>query len=99
MAKKVVVIGAGVGGLALGALLAQKGADVVVLESRDEVGGRCSAFERDGFLCDFGVHMFSRGRSGPHGMVTGRTSGGLRWVVKDPAAAPRISGKVIDLSM
>lgn len=91
MAKKVVIIGAGLGGLASGALLAQKGADVLILESQPVAGGRSMAFERDGFKCDFGVHMFSRGKSGPHGEMTGRTSGGLKWSVKNPAA--RVMGR------
>lgn len=42
--KKVVVIGAGPGGLAAAMQLAHGGADVTILESRSTVGGRCSTF-------------------------------------------------------
>lgn len=91
MGRKVVVIGSGVGGLALAALLATRGDRVTVLERNSFVGGRCSAFIRDGFTVDFGVHMFSRGSSGPHGEVARRVSADLKWIAHDPAS--RVMGK------
>ncbi|MBP7735157.1 MAG: NAD(P)/FAD-dependent oxidoreductase [Spirochaetes bacterium] len=82
--KKVVVIGSGLGGAASAALLAKSGFDVTLLESNDFQGGRCATLERKGFQYDFGVHMFSRGDSGPHGQVNRELGGNLRWVKKDP---------------
>ena len=50
----VVVIGAGIGGLCCGALLAKYGYKVVVCESHDIAGGAGHAFERQGFQFDSG---------------------------------------------
>lgn len=56
MAVDVIVIGAGLAGAAAAATLSARGADVVVLEARDRVGGRgyCRAFAGDGEQLDFG---------------------------------------------
>ncbi len=56
--KRVVVIGAGPGGLASAMQLARGGCDVTLLERRDRVGGRTSAIERDGFRFDCGPTFF-----------------------------------------
>lgn len=56
--KKVTIVGAGPGGLAAAMQLAYAGLDVTVLESRDVVGGRTSAIERDGFRFDCGPTFF-----------------------------------------
>ncbi|HWS57306.1 MAG TPA: phytoene desaturase family protein [Actinotalea sp.] len=53
-----VVVGAGIAGLATAALLAREGFAVTVLESRDEVGGRASAFTLDGFRFDLGPSWY-----------------------------------------
>lgn len=55
----VIIIGAGVGGLTSGALLAKKGLKVLILEKNHFVGGYCSSFKRKGFLFDACVHWFS----------------------------------------
>jgi prolycopene isomerase len=91
MAKKVLVIGSGVGGLACGAALAQQGFLVTVLESHPYIGGRCTAFEKDGFVCDFGVHMFSLGNKGPHGQAAKRLGSNLSFVTRNPAC--RVMGR------
>lgn len=51
---KVVVIGAGFGGLAAGIRLAAQGHEVTVLERRDQPGGRAGVFRQDGFTFDAG---------------------------------------------
>ena len=44
----ILVIGAGLGGLSAGALLAAQGRRVLVLEQSKSIGGCCSTFEREG---------------------------------------------------
>jgi phytoene desaturase len=58
VAKRVVIIGAGPGGLAGALLLAKAGLDVTVLERRPQVGGRCSSVRADGFRFDLGPTFF-----------------------------------------
>jgi len=53
----IVIIGAGVGGLAAGALLARKGAGVIVLEAQDYPGGCASTFAREGYRFDAGATL------------------------------------------
>ena len=53
----VVVIGAGLGGLSSGALLAKQGRKVLILEQSERVGGCCSTFEKDGFHFDLGASL------------------------------------------
>jgi len=55
---KVLVIGAGPGGLAAAMLLAKAGLDVRVIERLPRVGGRCSAVEHAGFRFDLGPTFF-----------------------------------------
>lgn len=52
--KKVIIIGAGPGGLSAAMVLAARGHDVVVYEKDTHVGGRCSAIKIDGFTFDLG---------------------------------------------
>jgi len=53
----VIVIGAGVGGLGAGALLAHQGRRVLVIEQSDRVGGCCSTFEHQGYHIDLGASI------------------------------------------
>lgn len=55
---RVVVIGAGVAGLATAALLARGGAEVTVLERHDQVGGRAGRWTADGFTFDTGPSWY-----------------------------------------
>lgn len=51
---KVVVIGAGFGGLAAAIRLRARGHDVELIEKRDQAGGRAGVFRQDGFTFDAG---------------------------------------------
>jgi len=57
-ADRVVIVGAGPGGLASAMLLAQAGVEVTVVEKRGTVGGRTSTMEQDGFKFDVGPTFF-----------------------------------------
>ncbi len=56
--KRVVIVGAGPGGLAAAMLLAAAGCRVTVLERRSRVGGRTSSLQADGFRFDLGPTFF-----------------------------------------
>jgi phytoene desaturase len=56
--RRVVIIGAGPGGLATAMQLAHAGADVTLLESRNQVGGRCSSLYAQGFRFDTGPTFY-----------------------------------------
>jgi len=58
MPNRVVVIGAGPGGLATALLLANAGLDVDLVERTDRVGGRTSSLEAEGFRFDLGPTFF-----------------------------------------
>jgi phytoene desaturase len=57
-AGRVVIVGAGPGGLASSMLLAAAGLEVTVVEKRNTVGGRTSTIEQDGFRFDAGPTFF-----------------------------------------
>ncbi|MEI6084104.1 MAG: phytoene desaturase family protein [Verrucomicrobiota bacterium] len=58
MSKRVLIIGAGPGGLATAMLLAKAGLDVTIIEKQPRVGGRTSAIEGDGYKFDLGPTFF-----------------------------------------
>ena len=59
MPRRVVVVGAGLGGLAAAIRLAVAGADVTLLEREDRPGGRAGRLERDGFSFDTGPSVLT----------------------------------------
>ncbi len=58
MSKRVLIIGAGPGGLATAMLLAKAGLEVTIIEKQPRVGGRTSAIEGDGYRFDLGPTFF-----------------------------------------
>lgn len=54
----VVVVGAGLAGLACAFELAERGRDVLVLEAQDHVGGRTASWLDDGMLVESGLHRW-----------------------------------------
>ena len=63
---KVIVVGGGFAGLAAGALLAQAGAHVTVLERRPVLGGRALVVKQEGFTLNYGLHYIVGGHRSPH---------------------------------
>lgn len=58
MSRRVVVVGAGPGGLTAAVLLAKAGVHVTILERLPYIGGRTSTFVHDGFRFDHGPTFF-----------------------------------------
>lgn len=58
MSKKVVIIGAGIGGLATANILAKAGYDVAVYEKNEQPGGRAGMMEIEGFRFDTGPSWY-----------------------------------------
>ena len=54
----ILIIGAGLGGIAAAAHLAQRGLHVTVLEKNTHPGGRCDHFSRNGHHFDTGPTLF-----------------------------------------
>lgn len=59
MMKKVLVTGAGLGGLATALRLAKNGYKVEMLEKNNQAGGRMNQIKKDGFTFDTGPSFFS----------------------------------------
>ena len=57
-ARRAIVIGAGISGLASAALLAREGYDVTLLEKQGAVGGRAGVWRKDGFRFDTGPSWY-----------------------------------------
>ena len=70
----VVVVGAGLAGLACATTLLRAGLDVVVVEASDAVGGRVRTDVVDGFRLDRGFQVLNTGYPGSAGSSTWRPS-------------------------
>ena len=57
MRKRVIIIGAGLGGLFTGAILSKEGLEVTVLEKNTIIGGGLQTFQRFGEHFDTGMHV------------------------------------------
>ncbi len=60
----IVIIGAGIAGLAMGAQLASEGLCVWIIEQSANVGGYAGGFERNGYHFDIGAHHIGGFKSG-----------------------------------
>lgn len=59
MSKNVIIVGAGIGGLATALRLVKSGYKVKILEKNNQAGGRLNRISRDGFTFDTGPSFFS----------------------------------------
>lgn len=64
MKQKIIVVGAGIGGLTVAALLAKRGHEVIVYELANVAGGCASTFKRRGFIFDVGATQVAGLESG-----------------------------------
>ncbi|HST84723.1 MAG TPA: NAD(P)/FAD-dependent oxidoreductase [Kineosporiaceae bacterium] len=105
---EVVVVGAGLAGLACAQRLARRGVDVVVLEAAEAVGGRVRTDTVNGFLCDRGFQLINPGypevqrtldlaalRLQPFPAAIVVATGNGRRTLADPRRAPGMLPRVI----
>jgi phytoene dehydrogenase-like protein len=90
-----VVIGAGVGGCCIAALLAHQGKRVLLAEKRSSLGGRFSTVNRDGYLCATGGLAVPVGRNLEQVCRTVGIPSGVRPSTK---VATWLDGKIYDHS-
>ena len=57
-----IIIGAGICGLSLGALLVNEGYKIIILEKANTIGGRAKVIEKNGFTLDYGIHTVRFGK-------------------------------------
>ncbi|EAT59246.1 phytoene desaturase family protein [Chlorobium ferrooxidans] len=94
----VVVIGAGIGGLAAGALLADKGALVTVLEAQEYPGGCAATFSRNGYRFDAGATIGCGFHPGGPMELLGRELG-IVWPASQEPVAWQYRHKALHLDL
>ena len=98
--KRAIIIGSGIGGSSIGALLSHRGYQVMLFEKLNVIGGRCCSREREGFTLDLGVHAFSQSAAGPLGEVLrqcGLTYEIIQWsYTKNPTQKLNYLGKTVE---
>jgi oxygen-dependent protoporphyrinogen oxidase len=57
---KVIIIGAGISGLAAAHTLRKNGSEVIILEEKDIAGGRIAGAWKEGYTMDLGAQLFSK---------------------------------------
>jgi phytoene desaturase len=96
--KKVVVVGTGIGGSGVSALLAKEGAEVIVLERNNFPGGKAASFERDGFIYDTGVHWLARGNKGPLGEIADKVGVEVKYQTLETEMQFTTGGRTVAIS-
>lgn len=64
MQERIVIIGAGISGLAAGVYARKSGFDTVICEAQDHVGGECTGWERGGYRFDGCIHWLTGSKPG-----------------------------------
>ena len=91
-----IIVGGGIGGTAVGALLAHRGFNVQLFDKNDIIGGRCTSYKKEGFTIDVGVHLFGEGAKGPLQQILEMVGlpDALQWVLsRDPRPLLKYKGK------
>ncbi len=94
MIYDVCVIGAGFGGISAAALLKNRGLSVCVLEKLNQPGGRAKMTRKDGFLLDWGMHVFRFAKQGPMQKVFDQLRVPVDWVAGDHAGRVIVDKKM-----
>ena len=93
---KIVIIGAGIGGLSAAALLLKAGYPVTILENHRHPGGCAASFRRKGYRFDAGATLLGGfDATGPHTLLGDELN--IKWPTKpaDPAWSVHLPAKTI----
>jgi len=90
--KKIIIIGSGIGGSGIGALIANKKEhEILLLEKSNLIGGRCASYKRKDdkgreWVFDVGCHIFSTCDKGPLGEILRRCGkpNAVKWIYTRP---------------
>ncbi|MHA1265692.1 MAG: phytoene desaturase family protein [Candidatus Helarchaeota archaeon] len=96
MKPSVIIVGGGIGGTAVGALLSKRGFQVQLFEKNSIIGGRCTSYTKEGFTIDVGVHLFGEGAKGPLQKICEMVGmpNAIQWVLsRDPRPLLCYKGK------
>ncbi|XP_037093628.1 all-trans-retinol 13,14-reductase-like [Pollicipes pollicipes] len=80
-----IVIGSGIGGLSVAAIMAKAGKKVLVLEQHDQAGGCCHTFIDKGYEFDVGIHYIGNlnSQTSAKTLIDQLTHGQLQWAALD----------------
>ncbi len=100
---RIIIVGSGIGGAGIGALIAKKTSHEVYLFERDKIlGGRCASYEKFDeqgrtWKFDIGCHIFSTCNLGPLGQIADICGKKLEWsYTQNPG--PRVNVMGMELS-
>ncbi len=94
---KVNIVGSGIGGSGIGALLANVGFDVELFEKNSLPGGRFCTYEREGFHIDVGCHIIANCENGTCGEILNQIGMPIQWTyVRNPRPVFHFMGKFIN---
>jgi phytoene dehydrogenase-like protein len=93
----VIVVGGGIGGIGVAALLAKQGRKVLLLEQHAKVGGKCASHEKDGFKVPDFLHAFARGSKGNCSLIARMVGEEIAWGRKVDGLPLYLNGQWIKL--
>lgn len=65
----VIIVGGGVAGLGSASILSANGYQVLLIDRKKLLGGRCQSYEKEGFIIDTNFHAFEKSNKGAHGEI------------------------------
>jgi phytoene dehydrogenase-like protein len=94
--SRVIIVGGGICGLQLGALLSSDGEEVVVLEKLSRLGGRAFIWKKDGFSVENGIHLIRFGPQSATAKVFNHLNKPLAFKALGKSYVGFPDGKVVD---
>ena len=102
MAKKVVIVGAGLAGLSAGICLQKKGISTEIFELAPWAGGQCTAWERSGYRFDGCIHWMVGTRTGDPINAMYREVGALgeeTEIYNAPTVQMEVNGEIVEVPL